>query len=93
MSKLNLIPPYLEERLELIKAFGVKKFVLSFIVTVLECAVIFLVIYALMSVFVNYPVLGAIILSILLVLASAVGGLICWNKRKKRNDNKEKNLQ
>ena len=87
MSKFNLIPPYLEERLELIKAFGVKKFVLSFIVTVLECTVIFLVIYALMSVFVNYPVLGAIILSILLVLASAVG-----NKRKKRNDNKKKNL-
>ena len=93
MSRFSIIPPYLKERLDLIKAFGIKKFVLSLIVTTLECTVIFLILYALMSIFVNYPVLGAVILSTLFVIGTGVASLICWKKRKnKRDGNKEKNL-
>ena len=75
--------------MELIKVFGFKKFLLALIVTTLECTAIFLVIYLLMSIFAACPVLGAIILSAIFVVMSAVGGLIYW---KKRNGNKKKDL-
>ena len=92
MSKFSFIPPYLREKLDIIQAFGFKKFILSFIVAVLECTLIFLVINALMSIFIHYPVLGSIILSIIVVVFMAGSGLIKWKKKKRKYDNKEKNI-
>ena len=93
MGKFNvLIPPYLKERVELIKLFGIRKFILSLVVTILECSLIFIVLYSLMALFVNCPLLGAIVLSTLLVLGVVVFGLVAWKKKKNRNDYKEKTI-
>lgn len=85
---MKLIAPYLQQRLDIIKVFGIKKFLLVFIITVLECSIIFLVISALMSAFIEYPVLGAILLSILFILGIGVFCLI--SRWKKKHDSKEK---
>ena len=95
MDKLGIFPPYLKEKLELINVFGVKKYLLFLLVTILECAVIFIILYSLIFLCVHKPTCGLIVVSILLILGATVLGLVEWKKRKNKreHDNKEKDLQ
>ena len=95
MDKLGIFPPYLKEKLELINVFGVKKYLLYLLVTILECAVIFIILYGLIFLCTNKPMCGMILVSILLVLGATVLGLVEWKKKKNKreHDNKEKDLQ
>ena len=95
MDKLNLVPPYLKERMELIKLFGIKKFLLSLVVVILECTVIFFILYGLIFLATKYPTLGLTLIAIVVILLLASNCLICWGKRRKERmeyDNKEKDL-
>ena len=94
MDKLGIFPPYILEKLELINVCGIKKFLISLGVTILECAVIFIILYALIFLCCHRPTCGLILVSIILILGATVMGLIEWRKRKnKRDGNKEKDLQ
>ena len=72
MDKLGIFPPYLKEKLELINVFGVKKYLLFLLVTILECAVIFIILYGLIFLCTNKPMCGMILVSILLVLGARI---------------------
>lgn len=94
MDKLGIFPPYLKEKLELINVFGVKKYLLFLLVTILECAVIFIILYGLIFLCTNKPMCGMILVSLLLVLGATIIGLVEWKKKKnKRDGNKEKDLR
>lgn len=94
MDKLGIFPPYIREKLELINVFGIKRFLISLGVTILECAVIFIILYALIFLCTYRPICGLIIVSVILFLGATVMGLVEWKKRKnKRDGNKEKDLQ
>lgn len=94
MDKLGIFPPYIREKLELINVFGIKRFLISLGVTILECAVIFIILYALIFLCTHRPICGLVIVSIILFLGATVMGLVEWKKRKnKRDGNKEKDLQ